>query len=225
MDLQSPHASLMSAVNHTLQRVLRRWPKLRRSQALVRALRRPQQVTLLVSDLVDFSRVVTTLGDRAAHQLIQLHNTVLRACLHQHGGREITHTGDGMIASFVSANAAASCAIQVQRRFRELRQSPVRPPLRLRIGIHAGRPIPEEGRLFGSCVNFAVRVCAAAAPEEILLSSYVQSLLVDSVACTRRAPVPLKGFEGEHTLHAVHWQAPEAPQTRAPVVANLSLHA
>jgi class 3 adenylate cyclase len=76
-------------------------------------------------------------------------------------------------------------------------------PLRARIGLHAGRPLPEEGRLFGGCVNYAVRVCAQAEADEVLVSDCVRALLAADMACVERAPVVLKGFAGLHSLHAL----------------------
>lgn len=170
-------------------------------KALARVLGQPPRVTLLVTDLVGFSSLVTTLGDYAAQRLIQDHNSVLRACLRQHAGREATHTGDGIIASFHAPGDAARCAIRIQNCLSEQRARNPDMPLRARIGLHHGRPLPEEGRLFGGCVNFAVRVCAAAQADEILVSDCVRELVAADFACMERTPVSLKGFEGVHTLH------------------------
>jgi class 3 adenylate cyclase len=158
---------------------------------------------LLVTDLVGFSALVTTLGDYAGQKLIQAHNGILRACLRQHGGREVTHTGDGIIASFIDPVAAARCALRMQSCLNEQRDRNPEMPLRARIGLHTGRPLPEEGRLFGGCVNYAVRVCAQAQADEVLISDCVRGLIVAQFACVERAPVILKGFEGSHRLHTL----------------------
>jgi class 3 adenylate cyclase len=184
--------------------LLRVWPGTpRRAKALARAYRRPPRVTLLVTDLVGFSSLVTSLGDRAAHKLIQAHNTLLRRCLRQYGGREAAHTGDGIIASFSDPVAAARCAVEIQERLREQRERSPQTPLQARIGLHLGRPLPEEGRLFGACVNFAVRVCSVAGAGEVLVSDGVKALIGEQFACNARPPVGLKGFEGAYRLHAL----------------------
>ena len=46
---------------------------------------------------------------------MRAHNRLLRACLRDHGGREITHTGDGFIAVFRSIAAALACATHGRR--------------------------------------------------------------------------------------------------------------
>ena len=43
------------------------------------------------------------LGDAAAQELLRTHNTIIRDALKAHGGSEIKHTGDGVMASFPSA--------------------------------------------------------------------------------------------------------------------------
>lgn len=193
----------LSQLGNSALTSLRIRPAPERAKALVRALRQPPRVTLLVTDLVEFSALVTTLGDYAGQKLIQSHNSILRACLRQHGGREVTHTGDGMIASFGDPVAAARCAQRIQRSLHAQRASNPEMPLRARIGLHAGRPLPEEGRLFGGCVNFAVRVCAQAEADEVLVSDCVRALIASDFVCEERAPVLLKGFAGPHKLHAL----------------------
>jgi class 3 adenylate cyclase len=195
-DLSQLGTSALSTFHTLRDRHLSVSPK-----ALARALLEPRSVALLVTDLVGFSSLVTTLGDHAAQRLIQDHNSILRACLRQHAGREVTHTGDGIIASFHAPQDAARCAIRMQTALREQRGRCPDMPLRARIGLHYGRPLPEEGRLFGSCVNFAVRVCATAQADEILVSDCVKDLVAADFVCRERAPVSLKGFQGAHTLH------------------------
>lgn len=180
------------------------WP---RSPAtmLAQAYRRPRRVVMLVTDVVGFSSLTNQLGDRQAQDVIHAHNQLLRACLRQHGGREVTHTGDGMIAAFHHADAAARCAIHMQTRLRELRERQPAWPLCVRMGLHAGRPLPEEGRLFGASVNFTVRVSSVAKSNEILISDEVEQLLGDGFERRAQAPVSLKGFEGLFRLHVLGW--------------------
>jgi len=193
----------LSQLGNSALTTLRIWPPPARAKAFARALRQPPRVTLLVTDLVEFSSLVTTLGDYAGQKLIQSHNSILRACLRQHGGREVTHTGDGIIASFGDPVAAARCAQRIQSSLHAQRARNPEMQLHARIGLHAGRPLPEEGRLFGGCVNFAVRVCAQAEADEVLVSDCVRALISADFVCEERAPVLLKGFAGLHKLHAL----------------------
>src|SRR5919106_1163897 len=71
--------------------------------------------TILFTDIVDSTALTQTLGDEAAMALFDVHNTVVRKALANFEGREVKHTGDGIMASFVSAAAAIKCATQIQR--------------------------------------------------------------------------------------------------------------
>src|SRR4029077_19682380 len=100
-----------------------------------------------------------TLGDDAAMALLDLHNTVVRNALTDLGGRDIKHTGDGIMASFVSAASALKCAARVQRELAEYEKNRNR-SLKVRIGAAAGEPVEQHNDLFGSTVQLAARLCA-----------------------------------------------------------------
>src|ERR1700751_4331118 len=71
--------------------------------------------TVLFTDVVDSTTFTQSLGDDAALTLLGVHDTIVREALSALGGREVKHTGDGIMASFVSAASAVQCAIQIQR--------------------------------------------------------------------------------------------------------------
>lgn len=166
---------------------------------------KPRKLALLITDLVDFSGLLESLGDDAARTLIQRHNRLLRACLRANGGREVTHTGDGIIAAFASARAALTCAIDIQVSLRAMRARDPEAPLHARIGVHAGSPLPEEGRLFGSSVIVAVRVCGVAPGDSILVSDDAKQWAGQDYAYEDRGLYQLKGFRAPQRLHAVTW--------------------
>jgi class 3 adenylate cyclase len=174
-----------------------RWFEIAKLEALL---------ALLVTDLQGFTPLVQRLGDREAQRVIRLHNQLLRDCLAALGGAEIAHTGDGILAAFRSVNCALRCAAEMQRRLeRHTRQHP-EAPLRARIGVHAGEPLPEDGRLFGTCVITAVRICSVTQPEHVLVSDVVRQLAVGkAVEFTDRGMFPLKGFEAPLHLHELIW--------------------
>ena len=71
--------------------------------------------TVLFTDIVESTSLTQTLGDDVAMELLQIHDSVVRDALKASNGREVKHTGDGIMASFVSAAAAVRCAAQIQR--------------------------------------------------------------------------------------------------------------
>ena len=62
--------------------------------------------TILFTDIVDSTSLTRQIGDEAAMELLEVHDSIVRDALAELGGREIKHLGDGIMASFVSAAAA-----------------------------------------------------------------------------------------------------------------------
>ena len=77
----------------------------------------------------------------------------------------------------------------------------------MRVGVHAGQPISTEGRLFGTAVHAAFRICARAGPGQILASDVVGQLVAGKgFVLTSRGRVALKGLPGRMQLYEVSWE-------------------
>ena len=165
-------------------------------------------LALLVTDLEGFTPLVERLGDLKARALMQVHNRIVRDALRVHDGREVAHTGDGIMAAFRSVASALQAATEIQSALDEHTRAQPEVPLRARIGVHAGEPLPEDGRLFGTCVNTAVRVCAASGATRVLVSDLVRQLAAGRAF--RFAPegaVALKGLAAPMQVHELLWRA------------------
>ena len=92
-------------------------------------------------------------GDTKALHLIHINNSLTRNALREHKGREVKHTGDGIMASFVKVSDAVQCAMMTQKSFDTHNTSRPDEALFLRIGISAGEPIEEYGDFFGKAVR------------------------------------------------------------------------
>jgi hypothetical protein len=130
---------------------------------------------ILFTDMVDSTRLTQRLGDREAMQLVRRHDSIVRSGLAQFGGSEVKHTGDGIMAAFDAASRAVGAAVQIQRALGEL-DAGGQSGLRVRIGVAAGEPVTEQDDLFGAAVQQAARLCAAAGPDCIVVSSGVHDL-------------------------------------------------
>jgi hypothetical protein len=86
--------------------------------------------TVLFTDIVDSTTLTQSLGDEAALALLGVHDTIVRDALSALGGREVKHTGDGIMASFVSAAGAVRCAIQIQRELAKHEKAQPESPLK-----------------------------------------------------------------------------------------------
>ena len=163
--------------------------------------------TVLFTDVVNSTTLTQLLGDEAALAVLGIHDTIVRDALSTLGGREIKHTGDGIMASFISAAGAVRCAIQIQR---ELDKHAKRNPngaLKVRVGAAAGEPVEQDNDLFGSTVQLASRLCAHAQPEQILVSNAIAELcLGKGLLFEDLGEVALKGFGSSVRAHAAAWR-------------------
>jgi class 3 adenylate cyclase len=162
--------------------------------------------TILFTDIVESTTLTQTLGDEAALALFDVHNTVVRNALTDQGGREVKHTGDGIMASFVSAAAAVKCAAQIQRDLAKHADNQRDQPVKVRIGAAAGEPVEQHHDLFGYTVQLAARLCSHASPEQILVSNAIAELcLGKGFSFQDVGEVVLKGFDRPVRAHAVAW--------------------
>ena len=133
-------------------------------------------VTILFTDMEGSTALTQRLGDAKARELLREHERMVRDALKAHGGSEVKTMGDGFMASFSSATKALECAIAMQRSFAEHNES-AEEPILVRIGLNAGEPIAEDEDLFGTAVNEAARITAAAEGGEILVPDVVRQLV------------------------------------------------
>ncbi len=151
--------------------------------------------TILFSDMVGSTVLNQKLGDRGTMRILRMHDSIIRDCLSNHDGREVKHTGDGILASFVETSKAVSCARSMQRAFETHNASDAENAIQIRIGMSAGEPVSENRDIFGAVVQMASRVCDRAGAGQILVSNVVRELCIgkefefDSVG-----DVDLKGF-------------------------------
>ncbi|MGI8518220.1 MAG: nickel-binding protein [Acidimicrobiia bacterium] len=59
--------------------------------------------TFVFTDMVGSTTLFDTLGDQEAFKIVQDHDRLVRALLDRHHGREVKHTGDGLMLAFTSA--------------------------------------------------------------------------------------------------------------------------
>jgi class 3 adenylate cyclase len=163
--------------------------------------------TILFTDVVNSTTLTQSLGDEAALAMLGVHDTIVRDALSALGGREVKHTGDGIMASFVSTAAAVRCAIQIQRELDKHAQVNPERALKVRVGAAAGEPVEQHNDLFGSTVQLASRLCAHAQPEQILVSNAIAELcLGKGLQFEDLGEVTLKGFGYPVRAHAAAWR-------------------
>jgi class 3 adenylate cyclase len=128
---------------------------------------------IMFTDMVGSTEMTVELGDVRAVELVKAHDAVVRRSLEQHGGFEVKHLGDGIMASFDHLPSSVECALRIQREFASYNESSGR-QIHVRIGIHAGEPVEDSNDLFGRAVQMAARICGAAQADAILVSREVR---------------------------------------------------
>jgi class 3 adenylate cyclase len=132
--------------------------------------------TVLFTDLEGSTSLLHELGQSAYLTLLAEHDLIIRRALVASRGREVKHTGDGIMAAFDDVPPALSGGSAILDGFDERNVISPAPALRVRIGIAAGEPVDRNDDLFGSTVNLASRICQAADPGQILVSDVVHDL-------------------------------------------------
>ena len=152
--------------------------------------------TVLFTDIVDSTRQLAERGDRSWRELLVRFYALLRRELERFRGREIDTAGDGLLASFDGPARAVRCACRIRDEVPALGIS-------VRCGVHTGECEVLGEKVGGIAVHLGARVCSAAAPNEVLVSSTVKDLVAGSqLRFADRGERELKGVPGEWRLYA-----------------------
>jgi class 3 adenylate cyclase len=161
---------------------------------------------VMFTDIVGSTETTARLGDATALELVRAHDALVRRGLSAHGGREVKHTGDGIMASFDKVASAVRTAADIQRRFAAYNVD-ASESLSIRIGIHAGEPVEDNNDLFGTTVQLAHRLCSEAEADGIVVSGLVRELCEEDAA--RFVPLGerrLKGFAEKVPVFRFEWR-------------------
>jgi class 3 adenylate cyclase/pimeloyl-ACP methyl ester carboxylesterase len=153
--------------------------------------------TVMFTDVVGSTQRAAELGDRRWKELLERHNTTVRAMLARYRGTEVKTTGDGFLATFDGPARAVKCAQGICEAVKPL-------GLEVRAGCHTGEIELLGDDVGGIAVHIGARVGALAGPSEVLVSSTVKDLVAGSgLAFIDRGEHELKGVPGEWHLYAL----------------------
>ncbi len=157
--------------------------------------------TILFTDLKGSTSLLNSLGQSAFMVLLTEHDLIIRRALVASHGREVKHTGDGIMASFDDVARALACATAIEDGFDKRNAMNEGPALLVRIGMAAGEPVDRGGDLFGSTVTLASRICDVSDGGQVLVSEIVHDLgSAKGFWFTEASPRILKGFSDMTTL-------------------------
>jgi adenylate cyclase len=127
-----------------------------------------QEMAVMFTDLAGFSSWALKAGDEPALALLRDVGTRVEAVIAQHEGRIVKRLGDGVMATFLSTQAALDAALDAQDEMNEIEIDGYQPSMR--VGVHWGSPRKLGGDYLGVDVNIAARVGDAARPGQVLIS-------------------------------------------------------
>jgi adenylate cyclase len=167
---------------------------------------------IMFTDIVGFSR---QMGADEAHMLrvLAVHNQIIHQAVADHHGHVIKTMGDAFLVDFPSVVNAVQCAQYVQAHFRAYNgEKDKNEQIHIRIGIHLGDIIQQNGDVLGDGVNVASRLQAIAEPDTICISQAVykeieKKLPLDTVISLGRPK--LKNIAQREPVYAL---LPEPPK-------------
>jgi pentatricopeptide repeat protein len=125
-----------------------------------------QLAAIMFTDLVGYTTLMGN-DEVAALDLLKKNRQLHQSAIEAHHGRLLKVIGDGILASFLSVTEAVDAAREILAESQGIKQ------LNLRVGIHLGEVVFEDGDVFGDGVNIAARIEPLAPAGGILISEPV----------------------------------------------------
>lgn len=165
-----------------------------------------KEVVVMFTDIAGSTAMTHEKGNLAAQEVVRAHNQVVRDALAKTSGKEIKHTGDGIMASFENVTNSLRATQQMQMMIRMHNAQNPEVPLKVKIGINAGRAVVEENDLYGVTVQMAARVVDKAKADMIFVSDTVYGMAKGgNWRFVKRGPYYLKGIDGPVYLQEFIW--------------------
>ena len=114
-----------------------------------------QLAAIMFTDIVGYTALMGR-DEQKAFDLLEKNRQIQKPIIEQHNGKWIKELGDGVMASFNTVSDAVAAAIKIQQSCNAAKE------FQLRIGIHLGEVVFEDGDVFGDGVNIASRLQAVA---------------------------------------------------------------
>lgn len=163
-------------------------------------------VTVLSTDMVGSTALNQRLGDEAATAVERELAGLAHAQVEKQRGIPIKDTGDGLMVAFQSARRAVACAQEIQRAIERRNRKHIDTRVQLRVGLHTGEVINDDGGLHGETLILAKRIEAVATPGTIFVSDTVYGVLGTARGeLVDRGEFELKGIDARWHLYEVPW--------------------
>jgi adenylate cyclase len=164
--------------------------------------RSDKELTIVFTDLVEFSDWALEAGDEAAIDLLRDVGRATETPVGEHDGEVVKRLGDGMMAVFDDPQSAVEAMLEAREQLEQVKADGYKP--KLRVGIHVGKPRKLGGDYLGVDVNIAARVAQEANGEEMLVSDRaLDKLDTDKLDVRKKRRFKVKGVPKDMQAHAI----------------------
>jgi class 3 adenylate cyclase len=134
------------------------------------------------TDVVGYSRLMGIDEAATLETLRRRQTDVIDPMVATHGGHIVKTMGDGLLLEFTSAVDSVLWALEIQRGMAERNaMASDAMQIELRIGLHLGDIVPQDGDIFGDGVNLAARLQEMAEPGGICISGVVHEQIAGKI--------------------------------------------
>lgn len=185
--------------------------------------RKNVSLAIVFGDIAGSTRLYETLGDDVARELVEQCLNLMAEYVQKHNGVVVKTIGDEVMCTFPTADDAVQASVAMQEAVTEdlPRTNPNTPPgMSIRVGLHYGPAIEEEGDVFGDAVNVAARMASLAKGGQVITTQETSESLAPALrASTRHLDrIPVKGKSGDIDIFEVIWQPEDITRMTTDVV-------
>lgn len=130
-----------------------------------------RQLAIMFTDLVGYSSMMSA-DEHGAIRQLEDYRAILCSIIESHQGTVIEFAGDSIFARFNTAPDAVDAGIEIQWALRQYNRAQ-RKGLRTRIGVHYGKVLEKDDRIYGDDINIAARLEPLGDPKGVCISEAV----------------------------------------------------
>jgi adenylate cyclase len=166
-----------------------------------------QHFAVFFADVAGSSSLYKKIGDEQARGTMYQCLSLMTRIAEENGGTVVKTIGDELMVRFNSADDAV-CAARTIHQQLHLGHFEATGRLSVKIGIHYGPAILEQGDIFGDTVNTAARMVSIATPEQIVVTEEtVAGLSPIHRSCAQPFDnVKIKAFDKDIPLYLINWR-------------------